>query len=592
MKQSIIFIAFLWIFGSEAVQASNPTNRPGGDIAPSMNGPLATLDTLPPLKDRFGNFLTGSGNNVIDLKDPAIVDQSVEYDPETGMYIITEKVGNDFYRPPSYMTFDEYMTWKSEQQQKSYFKQLAGISDGSDGISGRLDPIAKFDFKKSLIDRLFGGSTVDIRPQGNIDLRFGVDYSKVDNPIIPIRNRKRTTFDFGMDIRMNVTGKIGEKLTLTTNYNTNAIFDFENQMKIDYNSDLFSEDEILKKIEAGNVSLPLKSNLIQGTQNLFGIKTELQFGRLRLTTILANQKSQRQNIKIENGAEAQEFEIPVDNYDLNKHFLLTHYNRSEFEPALENMPQIKTLFRVLKMEVWVTNDRNQTDGGVRDIVALADLGEPQNLITVNPYPSPKFLDINGKALPDNNANDLYANLQAKPEKRTIDKVVSAMQDGSFGYPFEQVKDFEKVRARKLSPSEYDMNPQLGFISLKINVQPDQVVGVAFEYEYNGRTYSVGELSNQSPQGDSLKVLYVKMLKSSTARTDLPYWDLMMKNFYYLGSSQIQQEDFRLDVYYDDPGKGEKRFLPNSSKKNIPLIRLLNLDRLNVQGDPRPDGVFD
>ncbi len=598
MKQSIILIAFLWIFGMEAQAASNFEYHPVhlfsfGDIrfGLSMNGSLVRPDTLPPLQDRYGNFLTGSGRNVIDLKDPAVVDQSVEYDPETGMYIITEKIGNDYYRPPSYMTFNEYMKWKSEQQQKSYFKQLAGISDGSDGISGRLDPIAKFDFKKSLIDRLFGGSTVDIRPQGNIDLRFGVDYSKVDNPILPVRTRKRTAFDFGMDIRMNVTGKIGEKLTLTTNYNTNAIFDFENQMKIDYNSDLFSEDEILKKIEAGNVSLPLKSNLIQGTQNLFGIKTELQFGRLRLTTILANQKSQRQNLQIDNGAETQEFEIPIDKYDQNKHFLLTHYNRETFEDALSNLPQIRSLFRILKMEVWVTNDRNQTDGGVRDIVALADLGEPKELVTVNPGP-PKYLDIAGRALPDNNANDLYANLLAKPESRTIDKVVSAMQDGTFGYHFEQVKDFEKVRARKLSPSEYDMNPQLGFISLKINVQPDQVVGVAFEYEYNGRTFTVGELSGQTPQSDSLKVLYVKMLKSSTARTDLPYWDLMMKNFYYLGSSQIEQEDFKLDIYYDDAGRGEKRFLPTSALKNVPLIRLFNLDNLNVQGDNRPDGVFD
>ncbi len=592
MKQSIIFIAFLWVFGFDA-QASSSVNSSIWNMDFSLNNSLSNPDTLPPLKDRFGNFLTGSGNNVIDLKDPAIVNQNVEYDPETGMYIITEKIGNDYYRPPSYMTFDEYMTWKNQQQQKSYFKQLAGISDGADGISGRLDPIAKFDFKKSLIDRLFGGTTVDIRPQGNIDLRFGVDYSKVDNPIIPIRNRKRTTFDFGMDIRMNVTGKIGEKLTLTTNYNTNAIFDFENQMKIDYNSDLFSEDEILKKIEAGNVSLPLKSNLIQGTQNLFGIKTELQFGKLTLTTILANQKSQRQNIKIENGAEAQEFEVPIDNYDLNKHFLLTHYNRDQFEPSMQNLPQIRSLFRILKMEVWVTNDRNQTDGGVRDIVALADLGEPSELVTVNPGSGTNILDINGAPLPHNGANDLYSNLQAHPESRTIDKVVSALQDGTLGYPFQQVKDFEKVRARKLSTSEYNMNPQLGFISLKINVQPDQVVGVAFEYEYNGRTYTVGELSNQAPQGDSLKVLYVKMLKSSTARTDLPYWDLMMKNFYYLGSSQIQQEDFRLDIYYDDAGKeGIKRFLPASSKKNIPLIRLLNLDALNVQGDPRPDGVFD
>lgn len=594
MKQSII-IAILWTFGWLSATA-NPSSL---DNFGHKTITIAT-DTLPPLQDRLGSFLDGN-KNPIDLNDPSTIVQTVEYDPETGMYIITEKIGNDYYRPPTYMTFNQYMDWKAKQQQKDYFNQLAGISSGTDGVSGRLDPIAKFDIKKSLIDRLFGGNTVDISRQGNIDLKFGLDYNKVDNPVLPVTYRKRTVFDFDMDIRMNVTGKIGEKLTLTTNYNTNAVFDFENQMKIDYNSDLFSEDEILKNIEAGNVSLPLKSNLIQGTQNLFGIKTQLQFGKLRLTTILANQKSQRQNISIENGAESQEFEISVDHYDQNKHFLLTHYNRETFDSALDNLPQIKSLFRVLKMEVWITNDRNQIDGGVRDIVALADLGEPQRTTTVTPFPVPKFLDIFGRALPDNNANDLYSYLQANPEKRTIDKVVSALQDGSLGYNFQQVKDFEKVRARKLSPSEYSVNNQLGFVSLRVNVQPDQVVGVAFEYEYNGKTFSVGELSNQTPQGDSLKVLYVKMLKSSTARTDLPLWDLMMKNFYFLGSSQIEREDFRLDIYYDDvkgnglssnSGRGEKRFLPTSTLANIPLIRVFNLDSLNVQGDPRPDGVFD
>ncbi len=591
MNHRILLLIFLFCtLGAANARAERQTGLPVSS-AP---------DTLPPLRDRFGAFIFGNPNT-IDLRDPKIIDHNVEYDPETGMYIVTEKVGDDYFRPPMYLTFDEYMKWKTEQQQKSYFRQLAGISDDSDGVSGRIDPVAKMDIKKSLVDRLFGGTTVDIRPQGNIDLKFGVDYNKVDNPILPLNVRARTLFDFDMDIRMNVTGKIGEKLTLTTNYNTKAVFDFENQMKINYDSDLFSEDEILKKIEAGNVSLPLKSNLIQGTQNLFGIKTEMQFGPLTLTTILANQKSQRQNIRIENGAEVREFEISASNYDPNKHFLLTHYNRETFDESLQNLPQILSLFRILKIEVWVTNDRNQVDGGVRDIVALADLGEPSILTTVNPYPTPKFVDINNRPLPDNYANDLYEQILAHPEKRTIDQVTTALQDGSFGYNFQQVKDFEKVRARKLSPSEFTVNNQLGFISLNINVQPDQVVGVAFEYEYNGRTYSVGELSTETPQSDSLKVLFVKMLKSSTARTDLPLWDLMMKNFYYLGSSQIEQQDFRLDIYYDDvkgdpnsavSGRGEKRFLPVSTIKNIPLIRVLNLDKLNVQGDPRPDGVFD
>src|SRR5690606_25684368 len=151
-----------------------------------------------------------------------------------------------------------------------------------------------------------GGSTVDIRPQGSIGLTFGVDFQKVENPSLTLRQQRQGGFNFDMDIRMNVTGKIGEKLNLSMNYDTQATFDFDNQMKIQYDSEAFSEDDILKKIEAGNVSMPLRGSLIQGSQSLFGIKTELQFGKLYLTLLASQQKSRRQNLQIQGGAQVQE----------------------------------------------------------------------------------------------------------------------------------------------------------------------------------------------------------------------------------------------------------------------------------------------
>ncbi|MBK8491603.1 MAG: cell surface protein SprA [Saprospirales bacterium] len=559
---------------------------------------LGVRDTIP-LEERYGDFLTDPSGNPFDLQDPSIIEQTVEYDPVTGNYLISERIGDDFFRTPSYMTFDEYMEYQAKQQERAYFQQLLGVN-GADPGTGRVDPIAKFDIKNSLVDRLFGGSTVDIRPQGSIDLTFGVDFQNVENPALLERQRRQGGFDFDMAIQTDVQGSIGEKLKLSFNYNTQATFDFENPMKLDYNADNFTEDEIIKKIEAGNVSLPLRGTLIQGNQSLFGIKTELQFGRLRLTGLVAQQNSEREQITLEGGSQLQEFEVRANEYDENRHFFLSHYNRDVFEESLENLPQIKTLFRIEKIQVWITNDRREFNN-VREIVAIADLGEPsRNRMTastqaIQPPLSPRYRDLTGThGLPDNNANPIYSLLQANPRTELVDKVVSELRLPPFA--FQQARDFEKVTARQLSPTEYTYHPELGFVSININVNPDQVLGVAYQYSYKDSTYQVGQFADDVPQtGDSIqnqKILFVKMLKSTTQRVDVPAWDLMMKNVYSIGAFNVNQQDFKLDIYYEEPAGGEKRFLPDTDIKGKPLLSVFNLDNLNTQGDPQPDGVFD
>ncbi|MEM6771945.1 MAG: cell surface protein SprA, partial [Bacteroidota bacterium] len=489
---------------------------------------------------------------------PAAVVQTVEYDPETNRYIIREKMGRFDFRPPTYLTREEYFKWRDQQDQKKYFNQLAGVGNPDDAINIG-DPLADIELDPDLMNNLFGGTEIDIQPQGGVDLSFGLNYQFQDNPFIVERFRRNTIFDFDMDIQMNVTGQIGDKLKLNTNYNTGATFNFDNQIKLDYNSEAFSEDDILRKIEAGDVSLPLRGTLIEGAQSLFGLKTELQFGHLKLTAIASQQRSQREKLTIEGGAQLAEFEVYADSYDENRHFFLSHYNREVYEESLKNLPQINTLFHAENIEVWITNDRNEVLE-VRDIIAFADLGEPERLTNPNVprFQEPRYRELcDGLPLPENGANGLYANLIAAGETvRDIDRGVATLQSARFG--LEQIRDFEKVSARKLNPREYTINPELGFISLNINVQPDQVVAVSYRYKYNGEIFKVGEMSvnqdNTSADTSNLanQVLFTKMLKSSTQRVSEPSWDLMMKNVYSLGAYQVNQEDFRLDIQYEDP----------------------------------------
>jgi cell surface protein SprA len=585
-----------------------------------------TLTDTIPLRDRTGDYLRDSVIHPFNLSDPSVIKKSVELEPLSNRYFVTEKVGDDFYyRAPTVMTYDEYLDWKAKTQEREYFERLAGLSKkkGGDkvdpmakvdfsatqnsklkmllksvGVNGKLPEVPKLDIKKmgdNLIGMIFGDPpTVDIRPQGQIDLTLGGDYRYYANPILPTYARRTGGLLFNMDINMNVTGKIGEKLNLNTAFNNKATFDFDNLMKINYNSNVFSEDDIIKSIEGGNVNLPLRGTLIKGSQNLFGIKTELQFGYLRLTAIAAQQKNRRQNLAIQGGSQVQNFNVPIDQYDENRHFFITHFNRNTFEKALKDLPLINSLFSIDKIEVWVSNERNE-DKEVRQIVAFADLGEPtkfNNPQAVRHSSNAPIARLDNQDLPANESNDLYPRLQADAARtRRINSAISTIE----GYGLIQGQDFVKRSAKRLQPSEYQFNPKLGTLSIN-NVDRQQILAVAFTYFYNGKLYQVGEFGQDVPAftgTDSVsQVLFVKLLKNTIQNPSIPLYDLMMKNVYSVGAYVTNPQDLRLDIVYQDASadKADKRSLPDLPK--VPLLTVLNLDRLNQVGDPQPDGQFD
>ena len=558
-------------------------------------------DTLPPIQDRQSSQLSNN-RNPFDLKDPKVIEKEVEYDAKNNLYIIRETINGSYYRPPTYLTPDQYFAQRAKEENRQYYKELAERNRTSEVEGDPIEPY-KERISTSLTERLFCGSTIDVRPQGSIGVTLGFDYQRIENPILTEQQQQQGGLDFDMNIQLSVVGKIGEKLKLSFNYNTQSTFDFDRQIKVEYLSETdCSEDDIIKKIEAGNVSFPLRSSLIQGRQNLFGFRTDLQFGRLSMSLVASQSQTQRKEIQIQGGSQLQDFEVTADNYDENRHFFLSHYNRETYEENLTNLPQVNTLFEITKLEVWITNDRNVTEG-VRDIVGYADLGETNTAKMVSgnqftPGTAPQQgVDLRNNRLPDNNANTLYAQLLASENgsptrnARGLQSAVSALQGSNFG--MNDSEDFAKIRARQLAPSEYTFDPKLGFISVNVAIKPADVVAVAYQYSYNGKIYQVGEFAQDLPlDSDTLNVMHLKLLKGQRTRVDLPIWDLMMKNVYSLGAFQINAEDFMLDLFYQDPGGGEKRFLPEGPSSGVPLLTLLNLDRLNRALDPIADGQFD
>ncbi|GAB5417421.1 MAG: cell surface protein SprA [Crocinitomicaceae bacterium] len=548
----------------------------GATIGYAQNGdPDSLIYPLEPTYDP-----TQSGNQSFDLGDPTGMEQTIVYDPITGTYIFTETIGNDLnYRNPSVMTFDEYVEY---ERQKALKENWRGRIDEQTQESQPFQLPIKIDSK--VFESFFGSDEIVITPQGNVELSFGVNSSRYDNPILPVRQRRITRFDFQQQIKLNLTGQIGTKLKINTSYDTQAAFNFDNISTLEYAG---NEDQIMQKIALGNVSFTPPTSLIPGSQTLFGASTQLRFGKTYVDLIAASSRGQRKEITIEGEAQQQQFELTADNYEANRHYFINHYHRDHYDEAMKTVPIANTTINITRIEVWVTN-RNASTENTRNILAFADLGEalPENC---EGNPGNFWVE----ELPDNDANGLYAWASTQPLVRGFVNSVSALssqvvQPG----PFQQAVHYEKVEnARMLSEQEFTYNAQMGFVSLNLPLNNDEVLGVAYEYTYRNETYKVGEFSTDGSAGQDALIL--KMLRPTLMNPKTNTWDLMMKNVYSIGAYQLDQQGFRMDVLYNNPETSVLiPYFPYEGVDDEQLVTLVDMDRINFNYQPFSDGVLD
>lgn len=524
------------------------------------------------------------------LKQPSNIDYKVEYDPKTKQYILYERVGTAYYRMPKTMSLEEYVQWDFDQSIKSYWKSRSTVESMqnrkvSDGL------IPDIHINSEVFNSFFGSNTISIKPAGYVEVEFGLQTTYTDNPDVAERIRRVTTFDFDQQVNMSVSGKIGDKVDMKVDYNTESTFEFENQINLNYNG---KEDEILRKIEAGNVSLPLNGTLIQGGTNLFGVKTEMQFGKLNLTTIISQNEGESQTVETSGGAQHTDFEIKASEYDENRHFFLSQYFRDNYEKSLRSLPTVISSITINKIEIWVTN-KSKNYSSSRDIIAFVDLGEQAKHVSNN---VPEFAGSTGNVypknqIPFNKANGLYSTLVDNyPDIRYSEKINNTLLPFE-SYGFYGGTDWEKIeQARKLESSEYTINTQLGYISLTSPLNNDEVLAVAFDYTINGERYQVGEFSSDGV--DAPQALILKLLKGTTLSPGMKTWDLMMKNIYNLGAYDLSSSDFELNVVYRNDSTGSYiNYIPEGNLKGHILLSVMHLDDLDQQLDPgKSDGVFD
>ena len=593
-----------------------------------------------PVTDTIKGYNLGK----IDIKNPPSVVSSYTYDPVTDRYILNTKVAEFIVSYPTILTPKEYEALVLKEAMRKYFQDKANAIDGKKPGSeeAKNDLLPRYYVNNSFFETVFGSNTIDVKPTGSAEMDLGVRYTKQDNPAFSPRNRAVTTFDFDQRISLSLLGKVGTRLTVNANYDTESTFAFQNLIKLEYTP---TEDDILQKIEVGNVSMPLNSSLIRGAQSLFGVKTQLQFGKTTVTAIFSEQKSQTKSVTAQGGGTIQDFDLFALDYDADRHFFLSQYFRNLYDASLRKYPVIDSRVQITRMEVWVTNRQNRvstTDNNLRNIVALQDLGEAQlsgledyQVVNIGPNIPSDFFTSPSNSPVDNKNNKFNPALiqEGTGFLNSSIRQIETTSNASFNVPGASVSegiDYAKLEnARKLSPNEYTFHPQLGYISLQQRLANDEVLAVAYQYTIGGDVYQVGEFANGGPESTTVtgdqpenqvietNSLVLKMLKSSLTTVQntvggvtrtRPIWNLMMKNIYQVATGgQLEQEDFRFNILYSDPSPlnyitqatgsiGQPPLPLPADVAETPLLKVFNVDALNYTNDPennrQGDGFFD
>jgi cell surface protein SprA len=529
--------------------------------------------------DRRGDvFSTHQSKSVLDLKPSNLkTNVRVDLNDTARRYVVEEKMGEFNFRPPALIEPKDMDFFQSQEASKIFWRNTgAGLKEENATQNSKFVLKPRIPVGSKLFGRIFGGNAVEFKPNGFVNLDLGYKRQNISNPAIPADRQRNGIFDFDPHANINLAGKIGDKLTINTNYDTKASFDFENAFKVQYKS---YPEEALQDVKFGNVQFSPGVALIQGSQNLFGIRTDWQFGKLKVQTVIANQRSSADEIRLQGGSQIRRFEVRMTDYEENRHFFLSQFHRNNYEPALLTMPIINSGVVVTRVEVYVTNRTNNTQN-LRNVVSFLDLGEAQSFRNTNPFVG---ANANARFPAANQANNLFNNVNQNNSVRNPQTSSDVLE----AQGLRKGTDFEVLRAtRRLEPNEFTFHQQLGYISLNTPLRNDEVLGVAYEYTYNGQQYKVGELSEDYVNRPQEDVIYLKMLRPSTIRTDIPSWNLMMKNVYSLGSGQLKQQGFQLRIIYRDDltGLDNPALQEGVQTKDVQLIKIFGLDQLNPRGD--------
>lgn len=465
---------------------------------------------------------------------------------------------------PSFYTFQEYSAaYRKHSSQENWLQLIREASSQEEQRRGLLDfSIDIPGGRQSAFTTIFGSPEVNLRVNGVAQMNVGASIQKSDDTSLPPDQQTRIDPTFEQSLQLNILGSIGDKLTIQTDWDTERQLDYQNRLNIVYEG---YDDEIIKSIELGNVSMNTGNSLIRGSGALFGIKSVAELGSLRLTSIVSQQDGESNVETLRGGSQEREIQIRPADYSDDRHFFLDFYTRQEFESSMANPQQLSQTLQIADVEVWVLRESTQAEEGSRLAIALADIGVVES-------------GGGGFHAPDNRL-DLFPE-ELLDQYRDPQTGVSASDLG-----ISDSRNFEEGYFTLLNEgADYTVNKVTGTISLRRALAAREVLAVAFNYRNSSNEIvNVGEVN----QGGGDRI-FLKMLRPKNVSTDNSLFDLTMKNVYSLGVTNITRESLELDLLFTEDNIARNR-LPGRSTT---LLQDLGLDRVDSQGALEPDNLID
>ncbi|MEE9187542.1 MAG: cell surface protein SprA, partial [Bacteroidota bacterium] len=301
--------------------------------------------------------------------------RSMAIDSMGSRVLIRELLFGKDVRIPISIGMEEYIRLRLEARQRAGWEAIARryqLKEAeSDDLQALLGDITNIDIPipANPLFSIFGPPKINLRISGAVDIRAAFRNSKSDQTVISRLGNVRNEPDFNQEVQILVSGTVGDKLNINADWNTQRTFEYENQLKIKYTG---YDDEIVRNVEAGNVSLPTPSGFVGSSQALFGIKSQFQMGPLTLTALASQKRGQVKEFSISGGAREQEFKKRAYDYSTNHYFVDVSYRDLFRDYYINPVPIIDFAKRITDIEVWVTRIGIEVPEE-RSVIAYIDL---------------------------------------------------------------------------------------------------------------------------------------------------------------------------------------------------------------------------
>ena len=478
------------------------------------------------------------------------VKTTLEMDSTVTFFTFSQVMDGRIIGIPTVVSIDDYIALSLEDRKGKLFKKIA---------TGRLQSEKGSGSEQSfeLIGADIAGQRVSLRVRGNVNITGKLrseDRTKTTN----VNNANQSnTFQIEQKQAFKIEGKIGDRISIQVDQDSERDFDFENNMEIFYNG---NEDEIIQRVEAGNISLSLpgtKLAMFSGQNNgLFGLKALAKIGPVDITAIASLERGRKEKLSLNDDSEASE--VTVDDYNIrrNTYFYINHFYRRKSYPLNENGQYRLTGRTIQNIRVYKTISSNLND----ELTNYAKIYDEYPV--TNNQPDSDILPVTSR------------------------QVVQLVQGADADFVL--FEDLGVIRMN--TPVQYNEVLAIAYRDTFVNPDNmDQTNLIVPEYDalFNEkRVFQEGDDIALGTPGIT-DTLNLKMIKPDNALPNDPSWDLEWKNVYYLNTSQINKEGFDLKIRRSLGGDEEEL-----AADGTPFLQLFDLDRKGVGTETEPDGIID